>query len=644
MPPLLVLGVLASASPAAAQNDAATLSLDSLLSVPVTAAARYEQSASRAPSSVSIVTGDEIRTLGLRTVGEVLALVPGFYVTDDRNYLSVGVRGLGLPGDYNNRVLLLLNGHPINDPEYGTAYLGTGLALDPATLERVEVVRGPGSALYGDNAMFAVVNLVTRGVESLDGVEVRARGGSHGRWGTDVEAAGRPLPGLEVHVAATWEATDGEDIAIPGTDPAIVTRGMDADELRSVGAEATWRGWSLRGRASDRDKHIGTGAWSSAFDDPRSRTSDALASLELAWEGSVSPRHALRVAASVDRFSYRGFYADGPTGDLYLDGSDTRRLMLEGQWTWDPAAGTRLVVGGDARDHYRQDYWNGLGDERGFDEDIPFRSWSVFGLAEQRLAPALHLVLGARHDRRSDGGRFTAPRAALVYDDGGTTLKALAGTAFRAPNFYERYFEDVPFGIIAGGDLDAERVRTLELVAERRLAGSLHGGVSLFRSDITDLVTIVAEDDGETTFVNGPDIETRGIETSLETRLPGGTVAHGSYTWVRGREVDTGADAYNVPEHVLQLHVYGYPTPFLLAALDGRLESGRRTLWDTRSSRVILANAHLQAPDLLPGLTPGLRVRNLFDRGYGLPGGAEMPTDRVTQPGRQWTLELRYRF
>jgi iron complex outermembrane receptor protein len=303
-----------------------------------------------------------------------------------------------------------------------------------------------------------------------------------------------------------------------------------------------------------------------------------------------------------------------------------------------------VVAGGDYRDHYRQDYWSGLDAERWFDENMPYRSWSAFALAEQRLAPSLNLVLGARHDRLSDGGRSTTPRAALVWDDGITTLKALAGTAFRFPNFYERYFEDVEYGVLAGGDLDPEKVRTYEVVAGRRLGGGLYGGVALFHSDISDLVTIVPLEDDETTFVNGPEMETRGVETSLEARLPARTVAHVSYTWVRGREVDTGKDALNVPEHVVQLHGHGYPAPFLLLGADGRYETGRRTLWDTRTSSVLLLNTHIQAPDLLPGLTPGLRVRNLLDREHALPGGAEMPTDRVSQPRRHWILELRYRF
>jgi iron complex outermembrane receptor protein len=519
--------------------------------------------------------------------------------------------------------------------------VGTGLALDPATLERLEVVRGPGSALYGDNAMFAVVNLVTRGVASLEGFEVRARGGSHRRRGVDVEWAGRPARGLQVHVSGTLEATDGEDIRIPGTTPPVTTRGLDEDELASVAAEASWGSWTLRGRVADRDKGLGTGAWETSFVDDGTGTSDEHASLSLVFERAVAAGHTVRVAASTDRFRYRGSYEDLSYA-LYHDGSDLRRAMLEGQWTWDPTPGTRFVAGGDYRDHYRQDYWLEEDGERAFDQDRPYESWSGFALGEQRLLEPLTLVLGVRHDRLSDGGRSSAPRAALVYDDGATTLKALAGTAFRFPNFYERYYED--FAAAPGGDLDPERVRTWELVAARRLGGTVHAGVSWFRSEIDDLVVPIELDDELTSFTNGGPVETEGAEISIDARLFGGRGVGASYTWVRGREVDTGEDAPNVPAHVAQVHGQGPVTGFLMLGLDARYESGRKTLWDTRTGEVVLVNAYLQAPDLLTGLTPGFRVRNLFDRDHALPGGLELPTDRVSQPRRQWVLELRYRF
>ena len=91
------------------------------------------------------------------------------YVTDDRNFSLVGTRGFAKPGDYNSRILLLVNGHRVNDNVFGQAEIGAEFGLDPAMFERVEIIRGPASSLYGDSAFFAVVNVITRTGASLGG-------------------------------------------------------------------------------------------------------------------------------------------------------------------------------------------------------------------------------------------------------------------------------------------------------------------------------------------------------------------------------------------------------------------------------------------------------------------------------------------
>ena len=111
---------------------------------------------------MTIVTAEDIRTFGWPTLAEALTGVRGFYVTNDRNYTYVGVRGFGRPSDYNNRILVLVNGHRFNDNVYDQALVGIEFPIDLALVERIEVIRGPGSALYGTSAFFAVINVVLR--------------------------------------------------------------------------------------------------------------------------------------------------------------------------------------------------------------------------------------------------------------------------------------------------------------------------------------------------------------------------------------------------------------------------------------------------------------------------------------------------
>src|SRR5512142_86333 len=168
----------AFAASAFAGEDAAAdlkqLSLEELMNIEVQtiySASKYEQKVTEAPSSVSIVTSSDIKKYGYRTLADILRSVRGFYVTNDRNYSYVGVRGFGRPGDYNSRILLLIDGHRTNDNIYDQAFVGTEAIIDIDLIDRVEIVRGPGSSLYGSNASFEVVNVITKGGRDLGGVE-----------------------------------------------------------------------------------------------------------------------------------------------------------------------------------------------------------------------------------------------------------------------------------------------------------------------------------------------------------------------------------------------------------------------------------------------------------------------------------------
>ena len=143
-------------------------------------ASERSQPVTEAPASVSFITAEEIARYGYRTLADILRGVRGMYVTDDRNFSLLGTRGFGKPGDYNSRILLLVNGHRVNDNVFGQAEIGAEFGLDPAMFERVEIIRGPASSLYGDSAFFAVVNVITRTGASLGGGSVTLEAGTLG--------------------------------------------------------------------------------------------------------------------------------------------------------------------------------------------------------------------------------------------------------------------------------------------------------------------------------------------------------------------------------------------------------------------------------------------------------------------------------
>src|SRR5712671_6138243 len=174
---------LAMSSFAAAQAPLRDLSLEDLMKLDagqVFGASERLQPVMEAPASVSFITAEEIARYGYRTLADILRGVRGMYVTDDRNFSLLGTRGFAKPGDYNSRILLLVNGHRVNDNVFGQAEIGAEFGIDPAMFERVEIIRGPASSLYGDSAFFAVVNVITRSGASLGGGSITLEDGTLG--------------------------------------------------------------------------------------------------------------------------------------------------------------------------------------------------------------------------------------------------------------------------------------------------------------------------------------------------------------------------------------------------------------------------------------------------------------------------------
>src|SRR5688572_2228394 len=153
-------GALAAAERGAAQL--ADLPLDDLLNLEVTGASRTAQRRSTAAAAVTVITAAEIKALGHRTLADALRTVRGLNVVYDRSYSYLGVRGFFAPGDYNTRVLLLIDGNRVNDNLYDMAFIGSEAPIDIDLVERIEFIPGQGSPVYGANAFFGVINVVTR--------------------------------------------------------------------------------------------------------------------------------------------------------------------------------------------------------------------------------------------------------------------------------------------------------------------------------------------------------------------------------------------------------------------------------------------------------------------------------------------------
>ncbi len=155
------------------------------------------------PASITIITADEIREFGYRTLADILQSVRGFNVVYDRNYSYVGVRGFLEPGDYNARILFLLDGHRLNDNVYDSAPVGTEFPVDVSLIDHVEIIRGASSSVYGTGALLAVINVVTKRGRDLDSLKVSGAAGTLRTYKGTATYGARFNNGVEMLISGT---------------------------------------------------------------------------------------------------------------------------------------------------------------------------------------------------------------------------------------------------------------------------------------------------------------------------------------------------------------------------------------------------------------------------------------------------------
>ena len=267
----LLLALAGCSACALGADDLTELSLDQLIDVPVVSASRFEQKASETTAAVSVVTRDDIRQYGWRTVAEVLRSLHGFYTHSDRGYDYVGARSFARPQDYNTRVLLLVDGQRVNDAIYDQAYIGTDGIIDLDIVDRIEVIRGPGSSIYGGNAVFGVINLITRSGAQLDGGELGARISSHNTIDGRASVGKRLDNGADFLASVSGMNATGPALYFPEFDTPANNGGHTAhtDYTRqgSVFARVGIDGLRLTTAASRRTKGVPTGAFGAEFND-----------------------------------------------------------------------------------------------------------------------------------------------------------------------------------------------------------------------------------------------------------------------------------------------------------------------------------------------------------------------------------------
>jgi len=630
----------------------------------VFSASKYEQKVTEAPSSVSIVTAEEIKKYGYRTLSDILRSLRSFHITYDRTIHQAGVRGFNRPGDTNSRFLLLIDGLRLNDSIFGAASVDTLFILDVDLIDRIEVIRGPSSSLYGTSAFFGVINVITKRGRDLKGVEISGAAGSQETYTGRLSYGDRFQTGTELLLSGTRHESEGDDrLYIREFDAPETNHGIaedaDEDKVSNAFGKFSLGDFTLEGGYVEKEKKAPTAPFGTLFNDPRNKAKIRQ------WIGQL--KYESRLANQLDVLARLGYNYYAQDADYVYDYSPTatpfiviNKDVFRGEW-WDAEFRVgkqlldkhRILFGGEYRNNFRQD-------QKNYDLDVYLNSqessesWALFAQDEFRISGRLILNLGVRYDHYDTFGDTVNPRLALIYNlRDETSLKLLYGEAFRAPNAFEFYYHDGLATQKPNPDLDPEKIRTYEVVCEHYFADRLRGVASGFYYEIEDLIdfTLEPNDISEETgqplvfFDNLDEVEAWGIELEMEGHLDGGLEGRISYTFQEVENADSGRILSNSPKHLAKLNlIVPVWKDRISLGIEEQYTSRRKTVSRDEVGSYAVTNLTLFSRHLVKGLEASASVYNLFDKEYADPASGAFRQETIEQDGRLFRVKLTYLF
>lgn len=632
----------------------------------VVGAAKREQTLGNVASAVTVITADRIHRFGYRTVGEAVASVAGAYFEDTRIVATIGFRGINILGDFNTRVLVLVDGATVNEGWGSFAGVGYGDLVAIDDIARIEVIRGPVSSVYGTNAFFGIINIVTRGATESPHAWGRISVNSiHGFTAAAGFAQGTVHQQLRGTIRTVTRFP--ETLSVPDVGDNLKGDGSSAFAGSLAGSyNGTFA--QVRAYRFRRDSPFAPYNGDPAVTPPYQEYNSQLL-VEAGHTEELSKRLTVvgRAYANVYEFYDHVLQYQAKPFDDYGD-AKTFGLELRGRYEAIPGL-LGITAGSEANFNRTRSRSFTVGGTDAVEVPKDINIEGVYTELDGNFAPWLGYTIGARYDRNSVIDRRLSPRAALfISKPEKYGVKFLYAEGFRNPSAYEAFFhDDVTFA--APDHLTSETIRSFEVVGWAKPIGGLSTRISGFYWDARGIVeqlplaNPLPGQENLIAFKNVGRIVTAGLEAEASYRNSSGWYgfAGGAYARVGSGEGDS-AITYNVVNSPAVTAAGGLSTPKIygvahlsteLTFISARLT--RNAMDGTRSENApawLGLNAVFYVPDLRGfDLTGGVRnilgTRDLmpapadYDR-YKSPNTVTIP--RIPGEGREIFLKLGYSY
>lgn len=695
----LLGGLLLAASIAQAETEAELfeLSLEQLAQVKISIATGTPKSLASAPAAATIITAAELEAMGAQDIDEALEMVPGLHVSHGSFLYGSRYFIRGIVSTYNPHTLVLLNGIP--ETSLFTGDRGERLVamtgFPVKMVERIEIIRGPGSAIYGADAFAGVINIITKRPEDMQGGQASVAYGSFNTARASLQQAGMLGP-VQSLLSLSYGQSDGDNPLVTADYQSHFDSRFGTQASRAPGpANLAWSNFDARSdlrwedfqlRLSYRRSEGETAQGINESLDPPARFPQHHATVDFTWhdpkrwqgwdvQSQISYLYGdFRNPTYVRQFPPGAFGGTFPEGmlnkpelseenariqltALYTGWSDHRLRLGSGFYWGDMFKTTDAInfelVPGNPIPQPRP--LTDVSDtNKAFLPENQRTNSHVFVQDEWRLAPDWELTAGLRHDRYSDVGGTTNPRLALVWNTTAAfTTKLLYGTAFRPPAFFELYARNNPVAL-GNAELRSEKLKSLELALSWKLSPALAWDVNLYEFRIRDFIDFV-NDGSATTFTarNTGHIKGRGLETEVRQQMSGQLQMLANFSHQQTRDQATGKPLGLAPGSDASLRLIWAPLPrWQLTPQLVWVGKSRRPADDARAAMDGYTTLDLSLRRQLPkDFTLALTARNIFDADVreasrGPEDGqtvAAIPND-LPQPGRSLTLEASARW
>jgi outer membrane cobalamin receptor len=657
-----LFALAAFASPLLAQTKEKTLdellSLDmtDLLNLKIVSALKGPETITRVPATVRMITAEQIRDNGYFTLEDALADLPGFQF---RNILGFNSYAFirGAPSQ-NNKMLLLVDGIQANELNSGGYYGGGQYNL--ANVDRIEVVYGPASALYGTNAVSGIINIITLDPKDAPGGRASVLAGSYRTYQADVRyAAYDKKADFGFSVAGMLKRSDKADLKGEAGDFNWTEAMENFENDASLDARVRYKNFSAGLMFQDKDASYATAQLGVA-----APGMTPVSDHGVNWHIRFLNTWAAYVYDRAKTWSFRStaYYrdttvpedtipiielatADSP-GRQYRYYRPNRSIGDETQIRWTPNARWRLSFGlvleAESLAESISITQSGAADERpsvpAAPEMLNNRLLSLYAQSQTSLSPSLDLFFGLRHDESSYYGAVTTPRLGFVFNKGKLTAKILYMQAFRAPKPW-----DYTNGT-GNPDLQPEQIASWEAAGGWSFSPNLRFDLSTYHNRLSNLLVREGQGD-EYRWVNAGTLTTDGCETGLEFRK-GRLKAYLNYTYTRSVNA-LDEQAPEIAPHGGNAGILYAFTPRLRVSLRGQYLGARKnskispTTGSDRIDAAVIFHAALTYA--LPwGIDCQLVVNNLLDAVYYHP--SILPPSRYRQPQRSIRLSMGYAF